>query len=100
MMGPMKEVPLDECPGSNALITLQRAGQSDLYLVGITEFNLQYSLSWYEVRTEKLAEVLDKFKEPKFQDLLTRNRTKYLIPVKASRKLRRTPPDLKLVIDL
>ena len=96
----MKTVKLIKCPGSNAMIELHRAGDTDIHLLGITEFGHTYSISWYEVRSDKLSQVLERFGTDEFEQEFSRNRKAYARPIKAGRNLRRDKDTLELLLDI
>jgi len=96
----MRSVKLSKCPGSNALISLYRAGETDHYVLGVTEFGHTYAQSWYEVRHDKLSFVLEQFGTEEFDREFNRNRKAYGTSVKAERGLRRDTETNELFIDI
>jgi len=96
----MRSVKLTKCPGSNDLIALYRAGDTDHYLLGVTEFGHTYALSWYEVRNGTLSYVLEHFGTDAFDREFNRNRKAYGTSVKAERRLRRDTETNELLVDI
>jgi hypothetical protein len=84
----------------NGLLDLRKVEGLNVYLLGIVEFNHQYSVTWYMVKSNKIDYVLSSYSTKEFWETACSDRGLYLTKIPQNMKMRVDPKDFQLWVDV